>query len=563
MGALLLGACGDDAVDSGGAAAAGVAAGAGTPAVQGGSSEVSGSPYGFEVWYDDYPGSPDRPHLSPRRPQETYVRTRAQSVAAVLHKLGGDASHKGWQFAGAVFGRSSDDETAAALARELDAALATPSRSDQAENLLKAMGRTGNPVCAPSVLRALEHSQRAVREAAMRALIEVGDEESVLQAFRWFETVHGRGLLGWIEAAVRHVRDEKLPAALRPVITDERFVPLWPLLLEKVVVRDLDVAYEVVQPWIGKETPKLHATIAVLRFLGGDLGGAVELRQMLGHEAPQFRALALVALQLGAASDFRNEVLHATIDPNADVRFAATQTCALLDGEDVVAAVEARTVDESTEVRREALAVLRSHGHVAPLEELCEVVRRASGGRLAEALDDLIAARYPGAVAAIGDRLETAETVAERRSLLRAAALTLTAESFIPLRDAFVAEDADSRSMRQFLAYLMANCRGAEFAVLELFDAQDAEDYRERGWLLHTLGNIAGDREDEEIDAAIYGRLREILFDAEEIPQMRLTALEYLRRDLSFDDVVPLRGLAAESGPQMRAALSDFLFEFF
>jgi len=55
-----------------------------------------------------------------------------------------------------------------------------------------------------------------------------------------------------------------------------------------------------------------------------------------------------------------------------------------------------------------------------------------------------------------------------------------------------------------------------------------------------------------------------LLMDRDEIPQIRLLALEYLRRDLNANDVIVIQRMQNdETDEAMRKALTSFLFEFF
>ena len=74
---------------------------------------------------------------------------------------------------------------------------------------------------------------------------------------------------------------------------------------------------------------------------------------------------------------------------------------------------------------------------------------------------------------------------------------------------------------------------------------------------------VAADAENRAFAGAVYDSCREILADRDEIPQLRLLALEYLRRGLTLDDMERIKAMQdTETGP-MRKALVDFLFEFF
>jgi hypothetical protein len=75
--------------------------------------------------------------------------------------------------------------------------------------------------------------------------------------------------------------------------------------------------------------------------------------------------------------------------------------------------------------------------------------------------------------------------------------------------------------------------------------------------------SIAADREDAEVSRRVYSRLREILADVDEIPQMRLLALELLRRNLTVADATRIKRLLTKEKAPMRRALNNFLYEFF
>jgi hypothetical protein len=109
----------------------------------------------------------------------------------------------------------------------------------------------------------------------------------------------------------------------------------------------------------------------------------------------------------------------------------------------------------------------------------------------------------------------------------------------------------------------MLNVVGAEQAMIQLFSDLPAHDVRRRGHILSLLGKVAADRADPEIAAPLYGVLRDVVFDGQKSPQMRLVALEFLVRDLNLDDAMRLKRSLPDEEPPMRKALSDFLFEFF
>jgi hypothetical protein len=111
---------------------------------------------------------------------------------------------------------------------------------------------------------------------------------------------------------------------------------------------------------------------------------------------------------------------------------------------------------------------------------------------------------------------------------------------------------------------LMLNLRGPERAVLAAFLELPKSDWRLRSPMLSTLSGIAADRVDKELQSAMVEPLRRIVFDREELPQMRILALNLLaRRWLTLDEVLRLRSSHRDEAPGMRAFLSDFLGDMF
>ncbi len=518
--------------------------------------------YGFDTWVDGLPDAPGSPHISPRRAGMVYDRTRSQAIESVARHLQGNCSRDAWLFAKDFFSRVHEPEDLDILIRILDEALQTPHMSDLAENCLEALGRSQQAYCAPALLRGLEHAKMSVRIKAMQSLVQAGDAASVREAWRYFSVVDGKGMEGWLQAAVRHLPGDELARTLRGLLADPRMEPLHRMVVEHAIQVDPAVAVQVFSDFVGREPAGLRGLLAVLRHRSGDAGGSAMLLDMLRDEAPQVRHQAISALATGGAEDFLDELLAATTDPDPDVRLAVIAALSTIQGESVDLALDGLTLDEFVDVRRAALGVLVQRGFSAPLEDLVETVRRATGTRLQAAMEDLVGSRYPGAVPVLAERMRGLNGE-DRERMLRAIGLTTTAEAFVVLRDEFVRDEPGAEEHLEIIALTMANCRGAEFAMLELLDELPADDYVRRARLMKTLGNVAADRTDPEIKAAIYARLREVVADQEAAPQMRLLALEYARRGLGPEHVSWLKTVSRAGGRPMRDALSDQLFEFF
>ena len=121
----------------------------------------------------------------------------------------------------------------------------------------------------------------------------------------------------------------------------------------------------------------------------------------------------------------------------------------------------------------------------------------------------------------------------------------------------------EAKTTLTYLPTLMLNVEGAEREMIQLFEELAGEDTLRRAYMLDLLGKIAAEREGQEIATELYGLLREVVFDRQELPQMRLAALTYLRRDLNLDDAMKLKRSLSDEEPPMRMAFSDFLFDLF
>ncbi len=518
------------------------------------------APAGFSVWHADFPGAPGEPYLSPAHPG-TYDRTRRQALESVAAKLQGNCTREAWLFAKDLFSRVEPADTDV-LVVTLDRALQVPELADLAENVVEAMGRAATPRVAPALLRALEHPRPAIRDKAMQSLVTSGDAATVRSAAAFFDSVEGSGRKAWLEAVRLHLPADEVVSVYQRLLADPRQRPTHEMVLDQAEQLEPKTAVKVFKPWIGHEPPGAVLTIAGLRHAAGDSAGTVVLRDALHDETPQVRMQALQALRFGEPGDLLDDVVRLVDDPDPDVRAALLDVLRTVPGEHVDRAIETLSQDESLPVRRGALRLLVQRGRTGVLDDIVAELRTATGTRLRLAMEDLVAAGYGGAVPVLVERMQAAPDN-EKREFLRTIALTSTPEAFGPLRDAFVSGAKWAQPDEPFFAYLMTNCRGAEGAMIALFRELPKSDYLRRALMMKTLASVAADRSDPEIAAKIHALLRDVLRDREEIPQMRLFALELLRRALTPDDVLEIRRMMREEDPPMRRALSDFLWEFF
>ena len=518
-------------------------------------------PYGFEPWHADFPGAPEKPYHSNRQAGLTYDRTRRQALETVIGNLKGACTRQAWLFARDLCGRL-DPEDGAALAAALDAALQGREGSDWAENILSCLAHAKIPAAAEAILRALESPRDAVRAGAMEALVGSGTPDAVRRAAQVLETGGTRGIKAWAEAARRFLPPEEIVDGFRHILADARLRNVHSPVADAALMLPLEQALAVFEPF-GDDLPDLvRPKLLALRQAGGDPNAAVQLRLMLRSTDPKIRQDAVAVLPLANLEELLEDVLRCSDDSDPVVRLGIAHVLRGVSGENADLALDSLGIDEVVDVRRTALAALAKRGRRGVLDDLIEIVRTGTGSRMHVAVEDLLAARDGGAVGAFVARMNAAPE-AEKLDFVRAIALTTGEEAFAPLFELFRGDDPTAHANRSLIALLIANSRGAETEMLAAFRELPRTDYIRRALMLSTLANVAVDRERVEVRAPIFAELRRVFGDREEIPQMRLWALEMLRRDIDLDDQARIRAMLREEQPAMRNALSDFLFEFF
>ncbi len=520
-----------------------------------------GPPVGLVPWHQDFPGHPERPHLSPRQPGRTYDRTRRQALESIVAKLSGACTREAWLFARDVCARLSAEDLPV-LVEALDRALQTRDGSDWAENILGALAGCRVPAAADAILRALESPREAIRNAAMEALVSSGTPDSVRTAGALLDRVGARGMKAWVDAARRFLPSDEIVASYRRLLADARLQNIHSPVADAALLLPIEQALAVFEPF-GDDVPFLiRPKLVALHQAAGSEEAEVALRGMLRDADPAVRRQAVAVLPLARVDDLLPDLLPCSADPEPGVRLGVVAVLAKLQGEDADLTLDLLATDPSADVRRAALAALVKRGRRGVLDDLVQTVRTGTGSQMTLAIQDLVAARDPAVIPALNARMETAPQ-SERTELLRAIALTTAAEAFPPLRDAFLRNDELARADWSLVALLMANCRGAEPQLLEFFRGLPQADYVRRALLLSTLANVAVDRNTPEVRAPIFAELRRVAGERGEIPQLRLLALEFLRRDLGLEDQVRLRAMARAEGGAMGGVINDLLFELF
>jgi hypothetical protein len=181
---------------------------------------------------------------------------------------------------------------------------------------------------------------------------------------------------------------------------------------------------------------------------------------------------------------------------------------------------------------------------------------------------DLVGAQYVPAVPVLLERSEQASREEEAYFIRRIAAInkqeSLAALKAIMLRPEYRYDSWRGRHTNvTFLGIQLSNLSGAGDGILEFLRALPRTDYRRRATLIHALANMAGAHSGEPLAQSIYAALREVVFDAEDEPQVRILALDYLRKDIRLADAMQLKSRLGQEKPGLRKYFSDYLTEFF
>jgi hypothetical protein len=217
-----------------------------------------------------------------------------------------------------------------------------------------------------------------------------------------------------------------------------------------------------------------------------------------------------------------------------------------------------------------AIRELTRRGRAGVVSALLDELPTATGTRLQSIISQLSVSGDPRAVPVLLERFHKApegesrpfvQGLAQNQS--EAAAKALFAIYAGP--DKVVGRGSNhTLTTRNYLPTQFLNLRGSERVLLAEFAALPKSAWELRAPLLATLAGIAADRTDPALQQACIAPLRTILFDREEVPQMRVLALNQLtRRWLTIEDITRLKNSYRDEAPGLRAVFGDFLLETF
>ncbi len=524
--------------------------------------------YEFERWRDDFPYTL---HVPPRRIGLWYDRTAQQALEKVVHNLSGLCTQTAWFMSKEFFGRHLE-ETGDLLIEKLDETQRKPHGYDHAENILGVIGLLKSSAFADVLVRTAAHEHPGIRRAAFRALVNAGDEAAVLEIGKGYDRMSRVETVDWIKAMARHLSDQELFPRFREMMTEQRYADVFEFVFDEATKLDPKRAARLFDPmWLDMvEDLRLH--VAGIMHAAGDERGTVRLRHALELpiKIPKRKMVAVQGAAKGDASPMLNELLALTNEDIEDLNLRILHAVRKIPGQLVDDTILTMT-DESKpyEIRQYALLTLAERGKTAELDALVDTIRREpEGNKYRNAIADLVGARYGKAVPVLLDRMKKGARTGEIFYLKMIARINRK-ESFAALREVFLRPEyvypwRTRYSNVTFLGVQFANLSSCAPEMLQLLKELPKDDYRRRAAMMHTLANLAGSRsEDSAFSDPIYAALRERVFDVGEFPQVRILALDYLRKDLRIGDAMELRARLQREKTAMRQYLSDYLFEFF
>ncbi|MFK7740958.1 MAG: HEAT repeat domain-containing protein [Planctomycetota bacterium] len=549
---------------------------AGAQSTDAGASSLAAppNPYRLKPFQADFPTALEYPVMQGLE----YEKTRRQVLRQLANNLQGNVRREAWLLATEFFWRAPEDAVDPLL-DAMDNAMGNPALADAVRNCVEAMGKMANPEFDAPLKRALRHKHPAVQQAAYAALGSSGSTATVLELEKSFLDMNGRSRKAWMRAVRKRLPEQRVAifkkimvANYPPQVRDE--------LLEQIAFLPAEEAAIILKPRFAIAVEKLQAIIAgVLHAAGDGVGTAWLLDALQGEDLARLE-LAIRHCAFGedrnaAIGDLREHLLRATTHLRPEVRRAAAWQLTGLEGDDVADIFEVLAADDVWEVRGVAIRELTRRGRNQFVTTLLEELPTATGTRVRSIINQLSASGDPRAVPVLLERLERATSgggSSDGRALVQALAQNSSDAAAKALFDLVAGPERiiaggtdEPLTTRTYLPLLLLNLRGTERVVLERFQALPKENYAARSLLLPVLIGYATDRTDQpELQKDCIEPVRKILFDREDLPQLRVQALNGLARNwLTVADALRLKRQRYDEQPGIRALWADFLNQTF
>ena len=529
--------------------------------------------YGFATWHADYPVSLDlpSPSLAP-----VYQRSRRQALEHVAANLQGNTRREVWLMATDFFARAPEDAVEV-LIGVMDRAFGQPMLVDAVRNAVDAMGRMERQEFDDALRRALEHPDGSVRQAALSALGSSGKPETVRATASQFMTgMDGRARISWLRAARLRLPDD-CPKLFAQIMRAETPIAIRDLVLKEILLLPPPQGAVALEAIWEHAIGDFRVICAGVLHSAGRASGTIYLDQCLRGDDAMVAAEAVKQLRGRELGQLRDAVLRLSTHPRPEVRLAVAQTLAGVDGDDVTATYEVLSgTEELVETKSIALRELTLRGRPDAVTAVIEQAASATGSRLQLLLRMLGASGDPRMVDLFVKRFREAPPE-EGRQFLIALALCRAPGSARALFDIY---KGDARAVsskdslgnqldtRSYVPVILPNLRGQEQELIAMWPELDRKDYQRRALYLQALSGIGVERSSPELAKQVADLLRAVVFDATEIPQLRIQALNALTRPwLDLEDVRRLTRLQESAGrgesDPMRTLVKDFLFEYF
>lgn len=524
--------------------------------------------YEFEEWYDDFPYTL---HVPQPQPGLWYDRNSQAAVEKVVANLSGLCSKPAWLMSKQFFDRHWD-RSQKLLVETLDETQRRHDQYDWAENIVNVMGRCESGLFAEVLLRAAVHNHPGIRTAAFRAIRNGGDEAAVLKLGQRLGRMSRVEQIEWVKAAAGKLSDEKLFPILRDMLMRQEYAHLQNHAFEAAMKLPAKRAAKLFEPFWSQLAGDLQLYVAGLMHSVGDGRGTARLRAALKPpiKIVKRKMVAIQGVLLGNAATFTDELLELTSEDHEGLNVLLITALRDVPGDNVTDSLIIMTdTAKPFQVRQAALQALVQRGVTSEFKELMETLRTSPrNSKFRDAVADVVAAKY-GKAATVLLKRSREGSVKEQVFYVRMIANIGTRESFLALKEIFMRPEYRFTGWRErhtnvtFLGVQFSNLKGSVDDIIGLLGELPRKDYRRRAALIHALANVAGAYPKEEFSKRVYAAQRKIIFDAKEVPQLRILALDYLRKDILLADAMKLKIRMTKESEAMRKYFSDYLTEFF
>lgn len=529
------------------------------------------NPYRLEPFVEVFPVALEYP---PMKGLE-YSRTRRQALRQVAENLQGNTTRETWQLATEFFWRAPED-VVDPLTDAMDRAMANRALGDVVRNCVEAMGKTRNPEFDAALRRAAQHKSDGVRQAAYVALASAGKLDTIRELAGAFTQMTGRGREAWLRAVRLRLPEERV-ALLRGVMTADYPALVRDQVLKETAQLPVAEAVEVLRPRWDTAVQQFKAIIAGVLHANGDGAGTAWLREAMQGENLDEVTWAVRHCAFGSDPDaalgaLREPLLRLSTHLRPEVRLEVAKQLTRIEGADVADVYEVMTSpDEVWDIRALATRELTRRGRTQLVSVLLEELPTATGTRMHSIVNQLSASGDPRAVEVLVERFRKAPP-GQGRAFLQAIAQNGSDAAAEALFDLYAGPPklvtrSDDRALttRNYLPTLFLNLRGSERVIVARFLALPKDAHELRARLMPTITGFAADRRgDDALVALCVEPVRAILFDAEELPQLRVLALNVLTRNwLTIDDAMRLKRMMRREAPGLRALFADFLNNVF